>query len=507
MLRRRTRRLSDLPRPRRLSQGTRGGVGGGWPSRTSDKAREAAQRAVDLDPNDGQSRWALAQAQRTAGDLEAALTTAEEALALHPGDGLCRWERAHILGRMGRSEEAAESLASVEGLAERVAGLTRGLLLFRLGRWVEAEAAVRHGLRLGPKKLVESQDLLMRVLRAAGDREGESAVAESLFAFDRMESEQGNGRERVLAHQRSGGTAARLWAPDRAASWYASSYPEWPAVFQAAFECGQANERWRLSADAEVVLAHLDRAHELAPAFAEAWLSRGRILRECGRVEDAKVALAKAKRHGRGLFDPAIELAGLHFRRGEWEQALKLYLEVREAIGWGDESIARTEKARAVNERFEEIVAGTLLPEDGKEARLFAEVAMAHDRYALATRLLEAHLQAIPEEPRWEWIHKQREGLFLATECGFRAASGEGKVDGGDSLDEEERDRLRERAMVLTWELLAVLEEGVGFVEKWGDTLDDLDYPRRLLVHPAYEAARADQEFTARLQALWNKHR
>ncbi len=468
------------------------------------EASQAAERATELAPQDALTHSALAEVLRRTDDLEEALAAVDEARRLDPANGAYLWERGHILGRMGRVDEAVDALEAADGMSERAARFSLALLLLRLGNWEGAEAAVRQAMRLVPRKQVEIRGLLMRVQAAAGNRDGMRDTGEALLELERSESGVAGFRPALLIHQRIGGVAAWLWPAGEAKAWHEKTFPKCPPPHRAAFLCGLANERWLISADADEVLALLDDAHALAPSYAEAWLERGGVLQECGRLDEAMHAYAKAKQHGSHLFDPAIAWGKLLARRGRWDEALALFRETHEAIGWGEDWIARTERAKAIDGRFDDIVAGTFAPTDGEDARLFAEVALAHERYALAARLLEEHLAAIPAEPPWERVRKRREALFLATECGFRAAAGEG--EDARSLSTEERDGLRVRAMGQARELLALLEEAPRYVEDWAHT-HDLEYPRPLLVHPVYAPARADPAFRARLQTLWEKHR
>jgi tetratricopeptide (TPR) repeat protein len=466
------------------------------------EARQAAERATELAPQDALTHGALAQVLRRTDELEEALAAVDEARRLDRANGEYQWERGHILGRMGRVEEAVDALEAADGMSERAARFTLAFLLFRLGSWEGAEAAVRHAMRLAPRKQVQIRYLLIRIQAAAGDRDGLRDTGEGLLELERSQEGMAGFRPKLLIHQRIGGVAAWLWPAGEAKAWHDKTFPKCPPPHRAAFLCGLANERWLITADTDEALALLDGAHALAPSYAEAWLERGGVLQECGRLDEAMHAYAKAKQHGSHLFYPAIAWGKLLVRRGRWDEALALFRETHEAIGWGDDWIDRTERAKAIDARIDDIVAGTLAPTDVEEARLFAEVALAHERYALAARFLEEHLAAIPAEPPWESVRKRREALFLATECGFRAAAGEG--EGHRSATE--RGGLRTRAMEQARELLALLEEAPRFVEDWADTRD-LEYPRPLLVHPVYAPVRADPAFRARLQALWEKHR
>lgn len=76
------------------------------------RVRIAANRAIALAPTRPEGRLLLAACRRESGDLPGALALTDEAAALAPDDPACWIFRAVVLRKMGRADEASQSLAT-----------------------------------------------------------------------------------------------------------------------------------------------------------------------------------------------------------------------------------------------------------------------------------------------------------------------------------------------------------------------------------------------------------
>jgi tetratricopeptide (TPR) repeat protein len=122
--------------------------------RLGDKAGAAADRAAGLRerPTDDLS-WVARGMARLATDLQAALADFEEALKLDPRSQSALQNKAHVLGKLGRTEEAVKALDTAVALYPDFvpARSGRGVLLARLGQRDAALRDAREALRRDTK--------------------------------------------------------------------------------------------------------------------------------------------------------------------------------------------------------------------------------------------------------------------------------------------------------------------------------------------------------------------
>jgi tetratricopeptide (TPR) repeat protein len=139
----------------------------------ADRARDAAQEALRLDPGDAGVRLGLALIYMGRGRLEEALEEAQQAQVLRPGtdEGLRMLARIHV--DAGRPEaavaEARRALEMRSGYAENHAVL--GWALYAAGRWPEAARTYRRVTELQPDNAWAFQ-MLGTSLQMAGDLDG-----------------------------------------------------------------------------------------------------------------------------------------------------------------------------------------------------------------------------------------------------------------------------------------------------------------------------------------------
>lgn len=128
--------------------------------------REAAQRAITLDPELADGYEALAWVQSTYDwDWSAAEANYHRALELEPGNAEVLRSAALLMSRLGRYDDAIIGLTkAVE--RDPLAGAYSSLsyVLCAAGRWEEAEAAARTALALGPGTILRHFNLARALL-------------------------------------------------------------------------------------------------------------------------------------------------------------------------------------------------------------------------------------------------------------------------------------------------------------------------------------------------------
>ena len=196
---------------------------------------------------------------------------------------------------------AAAALAA--DAAEAWAG--QGIALQALGRRVEAEAALRRALALGPK-LASARNALGTLLLA--ERRLAEAAEEFAAAAAAAPGWWAPAANLALAAQRQGRAAAALAAADRATA----LAPHQPAAWHI---LGTVLQQLHRPAEAE---AAYRRGLALAPGDAAAHGNLGRALRDQGRLAAAAEcydrALALRPDHAETRWNRAI----LDFLRGDW---------------------------------------------------------------------------------------------------------------------------------------------------------------------------------------------
>jgi tetratricopeptide (TPR) repeat protein len=144
-------------------------------------ARETAQRALAVDPDEEWAHRLLAMAELRFGNAEAARRAAERALALAPGtpSALYVLAHAHLLQRRGGRNRAAEVARQAIALHpnDPLTWETASGVALARRRWREAEQHARRGLALDP----QDADLLMH-LATALERQRRYTEAGELYA-------------------------------------------------------------------------------------------------------------------------------------------------------------------------------------------------------------------------------------------------------------------------------------------------------------------------------------
>ena len=139
-------------------------------------ARDVLAAALKVAPNDLRMSFMLVQAQRDAGELEAAEATARALQAAHPEDARATYLLAQTLDARGRQQEVVDLLKpeiarqkAAKAKGPQIAMLlgSEGLALQQLRRHDEAIAALREAIDFAPEEPVRSV-LLIQGYSAAG---------------------------------------------------------------------------------------------------------------------------------------------------------------------------------------------------------------------------------------------------------------------------------------------------------------------------------------------------
>jgi TolB-like protein/Tfp pilus assembly protein PilF len=122
----------------------------------AERAREAAGRALEVEPDLAAGHWALGSVHMYYDwDWKAAESCMRRALRLAPEDSLLAVSAATLLLNLGQVDEAAALVARALALDPLNAGayLTSGWLESLAGRLAESERACRKALELGPNRM------------------------------------------------------------------------------------------------------------------------------------------------------------------------------------------------------------------------------------------------------------------------------------------------------------------------------------------------------------------
>ncbi len=136
-------------------------------------AREAGQRATQLDPRGAAGHLGLGGGLAAAGELEPAIAAFERALELDPSSALAAWALGTLLGWTGRWEEGAAlferalRLSPCDPLLHHFEGALAALHL-RAGRYPEALAHARRSVEVEPGIGISHRPLVAAALALLG---------------------------------------------------------------------------------------------------------------------------------------------------------------------------------------------------------------------------------------------------------------------------------------------------------------------------------------------------
>jgi tetratricopeptide (TPR) repeat protein len=144
------------------------------------EAAKAFERAAHM--ADSRADLHLAEAQATAGDLDAATRACDTYLAAYPGDARALALKASYLARGGFVDEAARVLRGVMEIHPGLPGIARalGVLLLKTGRIEAAEAAFHEAIRQHPADVEAWTNRGAALLLAARPREAIGVLREAL---------------------------------------------------------------------------------------------------------------------------------------------------------------------------------------------------------------------------------------------------------------------------------------------------------------------------------------
>ena len=155
-------------------------------------ARDVLAAALKVAPNDLRMSFMLVQAQRDAGDLEAAEATARALQAAHPEDARATYLLAQTLDARGRHQDVVDLLkpeiarqkaAKAKGPQLAMLLGSEGLALQQLRRYDEAIAAFREAIDLAPDEPVRSVLLIQGYSTAGRHKEALEAAEKARARF------------------------------------------------------------------------------------------------------------------------------------------------------------------------------------------------------------------------------------------------------------------------------------------------------------------------------------
>ena len=313
-------------------------------------ALEAAERAVELDPDDGVAVLALGKVQTDLGRFEEALESFETSLRLGPHQAVAQANVGLTLAMLGRHEEALAAYEEAKRLDPTYLSprSNRGTLLSELGRHEEALAEYEACLPLVPE---EEPRIAIN-------------MAQTLWSLDRNEEALRHAEEAIRrgpdhaeAHNVRGLVLLRLDRADEAMESYDEALRVDPQHVSAHYRKGRL---LKARGELEPALASFERALEVDPRHRFSLASKGDTLQRLGRGEEAVEvfrwavevapddpvvhfglastltsigALEEALQALDTTLEVAPDLARAHFARGEILKVMGLGPESEEAFG------------------------------------------------------------------------------------------------------------------------------------------------------------------------------
>ena len=177
----------------------------------ADRARDAAQEALRLEPRDVDVRRTLARTLASRGKLEEAIDEFKKALALKPGSDETRRLYAGALDDAGLKDAALEQAREAVGLRPDYMPnqMCLGWIHYSAGRWSDAVAAYRRASELQPDNPWPLQ-MLGTSLQLAGDLPGRGRGVRARHPRGAGREGVGEPRLRVLRDRTAPGGAPRL---------------------------------------------------------------------------------------------------------------------------------------------------------------------------------------------------------------------------------------------------------------------------------------------------------
>jgi len=442
-------------------------------------------QSPDPPPDDALVHYQRGNAQRDAGDLEAALGSYNRALELKSGYAHAWCNRGVVLAALRRSDEALESYKRALALDPRDA-ITHNncaVLLQEMQQWDGALVSYTRAIECNPG-LFNAWFNRGAVLKELGKFDEALASYDQAIALNGAFAPPHFNRGVML--QLRGQLLAAVQSYDRALALD-------PALYQALFKRGSAFHELK---DYDQALQSYDQAIAIRQAYPEAWLNRGVILQELRRPKDAMASYDQAIALNGDYAEAWCNRGMLQKELNQWDaaiasfdRAIRIRSDYPEAWFSRGATLVQTRQVDAALSSYDRAIA--LRPD-------FAE---AHYNRSLA------HLLAGNYPAGWlayEWRWKNAAKLHMGVPRVFRQALWLGREDLkdkrilvyceqglGDTLQFCRYIRLlAERGAEVIFETQAPLAgllkhlSGVAHIRAAGDPLPEFDYQCPLMSLP-----------------------
>ena len=332
------------------------------------EALAAFDEALKINPQFAEAHYNRGVALTELGRTDEALAAFDRALAINPQDAKAHHNRGAVLAKLGRTDEAlvAFDRALAINPQDAEAHQNRGAVLTQLRRMNEALVAFDEALKINPQFAEAHYNRGLALAQLGRTDEARAAFDCALAAFDRALA---INLQDAKAHHSRGLALTQLGRMHEALAAFDEALKINPQFAEAHNYRGLALAKLRRMDEA---LAAFDRALAINPQDAEAHHGRGVALAQLGRTDEALAAFDHAlainpqdaeAHHGRGLalarlgrtdealaaFDRALAInpqdARTHYNRGV---ALT-------ELGRTDEALAAFDEALKINPQFAEV--------------------------------------------------------------------------------------------------------------------------------------------------------